>query len=967
MGCSSESARKLIPYIIPPEDIIPGQATWYATTCRECPAGCGLLAKNREGRIIKVEGNPLHPVNQGRLCARGQASVQGLYNPDRVRSPMKRISQGKFEPISWERGQELLIQKLMNIIRKGHGRRVAFLTDLITGTLRDLVVGWLSGVGSNGHMIYEPFAYEPLRKANHIVFGTDGIPAYRIDRADLLVSFGADFLETWLSPVEYARQFSNFHSLDEGGKGKFIYVGPRLSLTAANADLWISVPPGTEYLVAVGMLRVVLEENLSTYLTKGRKAALWSLVRDWPLEAIAGKTGVEIDRLRVLARKFAMAKKPLALAGGLSFTGIDATVTAVAANLLCTIFKGTKETIDMGDQSSLGEAARGEDLKELVEKMKHGEIDLVMIYQTNPLFSLPASWEFLKAMESTPMIVSFSSAMDETAQKAHLLLPTHSPLESWGDYAPRKRVQGLMQPVMGPMFDTRHLGDILLSTGKKVLGEENLPWESFYHMLIDSWHQRGPKKASDPSFQSFWQEAMKRGGIWEFQDSVAPGFSLKPPGFSFPDPNSAEKSKKGFHFIIYPTVQFFDGRGANRPWLQELPDPMTQITWGAWVEIHPETAERLGIGRGDLLLLRSRYGSLEASAYPYHGVRTDSLAMPIGQGHTAYGPFASGLSGNPAQLLPPYLDISTGGIMWSISEVTLEKQGRILPVANTDGSLYQHGRGIARAVSLKHYEKAKTGGHKAHLRFPLPEGYDSKEDFYLAHRHPEYRWAMVIDLDRCTGCGACVVACNAENNVAIVGKKRVLEGREMSWLRIERYFEDEEPTVRFIPMLCQHCDNAPCEPVCPVYAPHHSAEGLNNQIYNRCIGTRFCSQNCPYKVRRFNWFTFTRPEPLNWQLNPDVTVRQKGVMEKCSFCVQRIKESKNRAKNEGRKVRDGEITPACSQTCPTGAFIFGNLKDPKSRISSLIRDPRAYQVLGNLNTKPAVIYLKRITQGMDLV
>jgi len=246
----------------------------------------------------------------------------------------------------------------------------------------------------------------------------------------------------------------------------------------------------------------------------------------------------------------------------------------------------------------------------------------------------------------------------------------------------------------------------------------------------------------------------------------------------------------------------------------------------------------------------------------------------------------------------------------------------------------------------------------------LPEGYDLKKDFYSPHAHPEYRWIMIVDLDRCIGCGACVVACYAENNGAIVGREQVLKGREMSWLRIERFFEKGEPAVRFIPMLCQHCDNAPCESVCPMFAAHHSVEGLNNQVYNRCIGTFFCSQNCPYKVRRFNWFTFPRSEPLNWQLNPDVTVRHKGVMEKCSFCIQRITEVKLRAKNEGRKVRDGEVIPACVQTCPTDALIFGNLRDERSRVSQLIRDPRAYQVFEHLNTKPGVIYLKKLTQRM---
>jgi molybdopterin-containing oxidoreductase family iron-sulfur binding subunit len=841
------------------------------------------------------------------------------------------------------------------------------LTDLITGTLRDLVVEWLTGLGSHGHVMYEPFAYEPLGKAGQMVFGTKDIPAYRIDRSDFLVSFGADFLETWLSPVEYARQFSVLHDLDKAPKSTSIYVGPRLSLTGANADFWISVPPGTEYLVAVGMLRSILGQNIPTKLTKGQKENIWSMVKDLPLETISTKTGVTADKLKALAGRFALAKRPLALAGGMSFAGPYVTETAVAANLLCTVSNGTKETIDHGDPSSLGYVVRAEDFKELVERMRDGEIDLLILYQANPLFSLPSSWEFQKAMESIPQVVSFSSVMDETTQQAHLILPTHTPLESWGDYAPRSRVMGLMQPVMGTMFDTRHLGDILLSAGKKVLGEKKFPAKSFYDLLVASWHQKGRKQDPDLPAQSFWQEAMKRGGIWTRGDPKFSGFSGVAPGFAFPDPNSTKKSEKSFHFMTYPDIRLFDGRGSNRPWLQELPDPLTKITWGGWVEIHPETAEKLGIRRGDLLSLQSLYGTLEVPAYPYHGIPADSLAMPIGQGHTTFGRFAKGLPGNPARLLPPYLDALSGGIMWSVSEVTLEKQGRSIPVANTDGSLYQHGRGIAQAASLEQFEKAKIGKQKPHLRFPLPEGYDRKEDFYPAHRHPEFRWGMVIDLDRCIGCGACVVACNAENNVAIVGKKRLLQGREMFWLRVERYFEDERPAPRFIPMLCQHCDNAPCEPVCPVYAPHHSAEGLNNQVYNRCIGTRFCSQNCPYKVRRFNWFTFTRPEPLNWQLNPDVTVRQKGVMEKCSFCVQRIKEAKNRAKNERRKVKEGEITPACAQTCPTGALIFGNFKDPKSRASSLTQDPRAYQVMGHLNTKPAVIYLKKIVQRIDFL
>ena len=341
--------------------------------------------------------------------------------------------------------------------------------------------------------------------------------------------------------------------------------------------------------------------------------------------------------------------------------------------------------------------------------------------------------------------------------------------------------------------------------------------------------------------------------------------------------------------------------------------------------------------------------------------------MPIGQGHASYGRYAKATGLNPFSLLSAKTEPSSGGSSFTIDKIEVKKTGRTLALAHTDGSRTQHDRTFALSVSLAELNKGPSGKKPGltmenfPLTLPLPEGYDPKRDFYPPHDHDDYRWGMVVDLDRCIGCGACAAGCYAENNIGIVGVDRVLEGREMAWLSIERFHDPEHmEKVIFLPMLCQHCDNAPCESVCPVYAPHHSAEGLNNQIYNRCIGTRYCVQNCPYKVRRFNWFDWPWPEPVNLQLNPDVTVRSKGVMEKCSFCIQRIKTARNDAKNEKRKIRDGEVQPACVQTCPTGALVFGSLMDRNSRVRKLVDDPRAYQAMGYLNTKPAVIYLKKV-------
>ena len=570
----------------------------------------------------------------------------------------------------------------------------------------------------------------------------------------------------------------------------------------------------------------------------------------------------------------------------------------------------------------------------------------------------------MEKIKKVPNIICLSSCPDETSGFAHLVLPSHTPLESWGDYSPRKGIEGLMQPVMGNLFDTRETGDILISAGKKVGGEDLFPWPDYYEFIKGRFKERLAARGIESPVESAWADAVRNGGAWEGmrrditdtgQISISGLKDLHITTFDF------EEKEGMYHLAVFPTIQFYDGRMANRPWLQELPDPITQVTWGGWVEIHPDTARSLGVNKGDMIRIRSPFGSADFPALPLATVLPGTVAVPAGQGHKSYGRFADGLPSNPFELYPANME--TGAAVGRVLTVKLEKLNERFEIANTDGSLTQQGRELVQSISVDDLKRAVSSGYKPHIDYPTPAGYDPAKDFYPPHEHAGYRWGMIVDLDKCVGCGACVVACYAENNLSIVGRDRVLEGREMSWLRIQRYFREEGPGVEWLPMLCQHCDNAPCESVCPVFAPQHNREGLNNQVYNRCIGTRFCSQNDPYKVRRFNWFTFERDWPLDMQLNPDVTVRTKGVMEKCSFCVHRISEAKVQARNEGRKrVSDGEFTTACAQTCPAGAIIFGDLEDPESRVAKIMNHPRAYQALQHLNTKPAVIYLKRVTK-----
>ncbi|HLE24280.1 MAG TPA: molybdopterin-dependent oxidoreductase, partial [Thermodesulfobacteriota bacterium] len=791
-GCSPEPVEKIIPYVIPQDTIIPGIPKWYASTCMECPAGCGILVKNREGRAIKIEGNPLSPINSGGTCARGQAALQGLYNPDRIRGPLTRNSSGKLEPTSWDEAEGVLVEKIREIRGKGNGNKIVFLTNNISGSLNKLIDDWLDalGGGSTGpvlskgegvttggrHIVYETFSHEPLKEANRIAFGINKIPTYNIEKTKYLLSFGADILETWLSPVEYAKKFSGMHGYKDKSMGKFVQVEPRLSLTGASADEWIAIRPGTEAFLALGIANAILDSGLASITGYETDRLNW-LLQDYKPDVVSSITDIPTETITRIVKEFVDLRPSLALGGGAATTSSKSTETLVAINILNYIAGNVGDTVNFGDNLALSNANSFREIASLVDSMSKGEIELLLIYNVNPAFTLPKSLKFDEALKKVPSIVSFSSFIDETTEQAGLVLPDHTTLEKWGDYIPQESVYGLIQPIMDPVFNTKSTGDVILSISKKVEGlESQFASNTFFDYLRDSWRRFHSSYAPDRDFEAFWTETVERGGIYREVVPIQVQLSQEVSKLSFSEPKF--EGDGTIYFMAYPSYRYYDGRGANKPWLQELPDAITTAVWDTWVEINPETARKMGVKEGDFLSIESPYGNITTQAYIYKGIRPDTIAVPIGLGHKSYGRYAQNRGVNPIEILPVLTDEASGGFAWLSTKVNVSKTGRLEQLVKTQEGTSQDGRGIAQTITLKELE---GGMHEEH-------GEDEKFDMYPPQQYIKHRWGMSIDLSKCIGCGACVTACYAENNISVVGKAQVAKRREMSWIRIERFY-----------------------------------------------------------------------------------------------------------------------------------------------------------------------------------
>ena len=980
----SEPTGKLIPYLVSPDQTVPGVSTYYATICRECSAACGVIAETRDGRVVKLEGNPEHPLNRGALCARGQSAVQGLYNPDRFRTPMIKTG-GVWKAATWDEAITLLAQRVAEARGRGAAAGAVFLNQHENGSFNAFLDGWLATHGMRPHLSVDFEADHAAIEAHRRAYGV-AWPRWNFADARLIISFGADFLDGWGATVPHQLDFADARAKITGAP-RFIYVGPRRSLTGLNADQWIACKPGTELAIA-------------SFL-QGRGDA----------NAASQASGVAAATLQALAQEFAAARPALVMASGKGDTGLELATAAAALS-------GVRSAEAVTSYEGI---AKQSEVIAAMERMRAGQVAIAFVRGTNPAYALPKSANFADAFAKVPFKVSFSPYPDETTELCDLVLPDLHSLENWGDAEAVRGTVGLQQPAMDPVFTgTRGAADVLMAVAKRdPQSAARFPLADYRTWLLARLPGGGNAQALSA--------ALAKGVV---SGSIAPrAATTSAATAAIPIPPA--QTTGDFFLVTYPSPVLGDGRGANKPWLQELPDPVTKVLWSSWVELHPEKAHELGIERGDVLEVKTAAGSVRAPALPYLGIRPDTIALALGQGHASpaqtdwydgkatgiqwgYGRYARSVGVNAANLLPTRLN--SGGALVSTGRCSISKTGEHEQTVTTEGSARQHNRGIARAIAVsqigqpaEHATHGNIPGAKKQeylpgLRSPVAADaqgelgspsspnqgtmrgmYDPKHPTGMTGR----RWAMTVDLARCTGCSACVTACYAENNIPTVGapwqngvvyavKKpgfNITRSREMNWIRLERYYEGaddghftEDFEARFVPMLCQHCGNAPCEPVCPVYATYHAPDGLNVQVYNRCVGTRYCSNNCPYKVRYFNWFGYGEPdriqyafpEPLNWQLNPDVTVRAKGVMEKCTFCVQRIREAENVAALEKREVLPDEFTTACAAACPSRAITFGDAADPAWSVTRMAQDERAYHVFEELNTYTAVVYLKKV-------
>ena len=937
-GCSRTPASQLVVPAYGDEGVVPGRAYRLATVCDACPAGCGMLATCKDGRPVKLEGLPGHPSSKGGLCAVGQADLLALYDSKRFAGPRRGTlasTWGETDPA---------VGAALDAVRK-QGGRVRILTGTRHGPSESAAIARFLATFKDGrHVVYDALSASAVLDAHLATHGVRALPRYVFDRAETTVSFESDELATWVSPVEFAAGFA------EGRRRGFDGRRPRRWQFEARVS-----PTGD----AADERRMLAPWEVSAAVVALRDAVA--------AKAAGVPVAVPDDAPQAAALRRAADDLWASRGRSLVVCGRNDVALQTVVNDINERLGAYGSTLDLARPSRCRTGSDGA-AETLRAELEAGQVDVLVVAGCNPVYDLPGADRLGGAIREAKLLISAAAAPDETAVLADWTCPEPHALESWGDAEPVQGLFSVRQPTIPPLRDAR----TLRATLSRWSGDER----SDRDLVRETWAtQVYPQVPGDPTFDRFYRRALTQGFVQTAEPpSRSPQF--RPEGVRRPAPEPAP-AEGALGVLLYASTALSDGRHAHNAWLQELPDPVTRVAWDNYASLAPSTAARLGFVDGDVVRFSAEDGAapLELPVRIQPGQHPGVVAAALGYGRLGTDRFSSfdptwwegratvGQGGVVGVAVASWLRSVDGAVRNDARTTRLSATGRRLELASVQDhhsleippALAPPGgevRDVARSITVA--ESAHAGAHHAGKEPSLwPDD----------HATTGRSWAMTVDLDLCTGCAACVVACQAENNIPTVGRDEVLRHREMSWIRIDRYASgdgDDLETIRQ-PMMCQHCANAPCEAVCPVLATVHSAEGLNQQVYNRCVGTRYCANTCPYKTRRFNWFDYpSHGELENHALNPDVTVRTRGVMEKCTLCVQRIEEGKAEARRAGRPLRDGEIRTACQQSCPTQAVVFGDIRDPTSVVARQARDGRSYRALEELNVAPAVRYLSRV-------
>ncbi len=921
-ACTKQPTETIVPYVKAPENVIPGRPLFFATAVTEGGYAKGVLVESHMGRPTKIEGNPDHPASLGATDAVTQAAILGLYDPDRSKTL---TSYGEIR--SWTTFVDTLRAALgPQRISKGAGLRI--LTETVTSpTLAQQIKDLLADYPEARWHQYEPAARDNARAGGILAFGEAVEARYSFANADVVLSLDADFLGTGPGAVRYIRDFASRRKItsERPEMNRLYVVESSISVTGASADHRLPVRPsqveGFARAVAAG-LALAVEGG-----TADHADLVAALVKD--LKRTDGRSVVvagDAQPPAVHALAHAMNEKLGAVGKTVAYT---APVEAESVDRLAS-------------------------LKALVADMLAAKVQVLVVLGGNPVFTAPADFGIAYAMEKVALRVHLGLYDDETAERCHWHIPEAHSLETWSDARAFDGTVTVMQPLIAPLYGGKSAHEVVAAFRADRSGHD---------VVKDYWRAH----LGGVDTERTWQRVLHDGVV---------------AGTSFPEKNVTVKlgewarvapppPAKGVEVVLRPDPSIGDGRYANNGWLQELPKPLTKLTWDNAVLMSPAMAKALGIvtttnydGRlenggkristgtiSDVVKVKVESRTIEGPAWVVPGHPEGVVTVHLGFGRTRAGRVGNGVGFNAYAL-------RASTALWSATGVEVTKSGATHLVACTQDHWSMEGRNLMRAASLEEFEKNPEIVHEGGEEPP------AELSMYPRHKYEGHAWGMSIDLNSCVGCNACVTACQSENNIPVVGRDQVGRGREMQWIRVDRYYEGppEAPETYHQPVLCMHCENAPCEVVCPVAATVHSDEGLNEMVYNRCVGTRYCSNNCPYKVRRFNFYLYQDWETPSLKLmrNPDVTVRSRGVMEKCTYCVQRINEKRIDSKNEGREIKDGEIKTACQQACPAEAIIFGDVNDPESRVSKLKATPRNYGLLAELNTRPRTSYLASV-------